>query len=66
MDITSLSNIGPRQRRWRLAYGLVALAAGFALALALVTNDVPQWWRLALWLPFTAAAIGILQAYHKT
>ncbi len=66
MDITNLSNIGPRQRRRRLAYGLVALVTGLALALALVTNDAPQWWRLALWVPFTAAAIGILQAYHKT
>lgn len=59
-------NIGPRGRRQRMTFGVVAIAAGLAGAVALVVLGVARPWRLALFLPFVAGAFGVFQARAST
>ncbi len=59
-------NIGPQERRKRLLFGVGLFAASLALAAILGLAGVSRWWRLALFFPFTAAAIGPAQARAKT
>ncbi len=61
-----VENIGPRERRRRAVFGLLALAVGLALAAALVLSGANRWWRLVLFLPFAGSAAGFLQAREKT
>lgn len=59
-------NIGPRERRKRMRFGAVVLIAGAGLAALLVGLQADRLWRLLLFLPFWAGALGILQAREKT
>ena len=61
-----IPNINRRQRRRRLAAGLVALAFSLALLLAFLIIGASIWWRLALLPPFFAAASGVFQWREKT
>ena len=61
-----VENIGPRERRRRAVFGLLALAVGLALAAALVLAGAARAWRLVLFLPFAGSAAGFLQAHEKT
>ena len=61
-----ITNIGPRERRRRLRFGVVLLVAGAALAVLLIGIDVHRLWRFLLFLPFWAGAAGVLQAREKT
>jgi len=61
-----LANIGPAQRRLRLRFGAVALAVTLAALVGLVIAEVGRGWRLALFLPFFAAATGYFQARERT
>jgi hypothetical protein len=63
MDV---ANIGPRGRRRRLRFGLIAFAASVALGAALLAADVAPRWRLTLALPLFLAALGYFQARAKT
>lgn len=62
----NVANIGPRERRKRLAFGLLMLALGAALALGAVVTGGARLRRIALAIPFWLAAIGIFQAREKT
>ncbi len=57
-------NLGPGERRKRLAFGAVALAGAAGLAFAGVTNTVFQ--RIVLFVLFWIAALGLFQAKEKT
>lgn len=59
-------NIGPLERRKRMRFGAVVLIAGAGLAALLVGLQADRLWRLLLFLPFWAGALGILQAREKT
>ncbi len=61
-----VENIGPRERRRRAGFGLIALAIGAGLAAALVLSGLERWWRLAVFFPFAGAAAGFLQARART
>lgn len=61
-----IANIGPQERRRRLAFGAVAFVFGLALAAALVLTGVHPLWRIVLFLPFASAGIGYFQARDKT
>jgi|HubBroStandDraft_2_1064218.scaffolds.fasta_scaffold341728_2 hypothetical protein len=61
-----IANIGRRGRRQRATFGIVLLVVGAGILVALVVSGAPRAWRLALFLPFWAAAIGVLQAREKT
>jgi len=57
-------NLGPGERRKRLAFGAVALAGAVGLAVAGVTSTVVQ--RILLFVLFWLAALGLFQAKEKT
>lgn len=59
-------NIGPRERRKRMHFGLVMLGVGAVALAALAAAGLPRLWRLALFLPFWAGALGVFQAREKT
>ena len=59
-------NIGPTQRKMREIFGVVALAMGAGLTLALIAWEVAWPWRAATFFPFYAGAVGLLQARKKT
>jgi hypothetical protein len=46
--------------------GIVLLSIGAVMATALVMADAQRLWRLTLFLPFWAGALGVLQAREKT
>jgi hypothetical protein len=59
------ANIGLRQRRQRLLYGLVMLVVG----LAVVVMDLAgasRWWLVAVFAFFWVGALGVLQARGHT
>lgn len=59
-------NIGPRERHRRLVagVGLLVLAAGVAGILLWV--EVPRLWRVLVFLPAWAGALGVFQVTAKT
>ncbi len=61
-----IPNIGPRERRTRLAFGVVAIAAGLLLSTALIMAGVHPLWRIIVLLPFWAGATGVFEAREKT
>lgn len=65
-DTQCVPNIGPRGRRQRMAFGIVAIAIGVGLAVSFVALGVARPWRLALFLPFVAGAVGVFQARAST
>lgn len=63
---TCIPNIGLREQRKRMTFGLVLFVASAAVAAVLVATGVSRGWRLALFLPLWAAATGFFQAREKT
>ncbi len=64
--VVCFSNIGPRQQRRRLVFGLIAFAVGIAMAALLILSGVAVGWRIFLFVPFASAGIGYFQARDKT
>ena len=60
------ANIGPREQRRRLMFGLAAFVVGIVLAALLILIGVNPLWRVFLFLPFAAAGVGYFQARDKT
>ena len=65
-QVVCFTNIGPKQQRKRMVFGLVAFAVGIALAALLILIDANVWWRVGLFFPFAAAGSGYFQARDKT
>ncbi len=63
---TCIANISPRERRRRLAFGVVALAAGLAVLVVLMVAGADRWWRLPLILLYFPAATGYFQWRDQT
>ena len=61
-----VANIGPRQRRQRLVFGIVAFAAGAVILAGLLAAGAPRATRLLAVLPFWAGMLGFLQHREKT
>ena len=61
-----VANIGPRERRKRLVFGIAGLGVGAAIALLLILIPAPLPWRAPLFLPFFVGALGVFQAREKT
>jgi hypothetical protein len=61
-----IANIGPKQRRMRLNFGIVAGLAGVAMAIVLAYLDVQWWMRAVVFLPFYLAGSGFWQWRDKT
>jgi hypothetical protein len=64
--VTVDGNLGPREQRKRLVFGMAMLAVALALTAALLTTGASRWWRLVLFLPFALAGHGLFQAREKT
>ena len=60
------ANIGTRERRKRLVFGIAALVAAILISGLLVYIHAPLVWRLPLFLLFYVGALGYYQARDKT
>jgi di/tricarboxylate transporter len=60
------ANIGRRERRKRLVFGITALVAAIVISGLLVYIQAPVVWRLPLFLLFYVGALGYFQARDKT
>jgi hypothetical protein len=63
---TIARNIGSAGRRQRLIGGAVLLALGLVAALLLLLTGADRGLRVALFVPFMAGAVGLLQARDHT
>jgi hypothetical protein len=61
-----IPNIGVRERKKRLTFGLVALGVSVVLAGALLGRGASRLSRLTLLLPLWMASLGYFQARGKT
>lgn len=66
MSAAACPNIGPRERQRRLVAGFFFLAIAICVAGSLVVFNAPRPWRLLVFLPTWAAAIGFFQVSAKT
>jgi hypothetical protein len=61
-----IPNIGPRERRRRLVGGFVFLLITACVGGGLILFNAPRPWRLLVFLPAWASALGFFQASAKT
>ena len=61
-----VANIGPRERRKRMLMGAVMLVVAAGALAVLAATGVHRAWRLALFVPFSLAALGWFQARERT
>ena len=66
MTDTLCANIGPRERQRRLVGGFFFLAIAICVGGCLILFNAPRPWRLLVFLPTWAAAIGFFQVRAKT
>ena len=66
MNDAVCANIGPRQRQRRLIGGFVFLAVTVAVGTSVMLFNAPRPWRLLVFLPAWATAIGFFQVSAKT
>lgn len=66
MSDTVCANIGPRQRQRRLVGGVFFLVIAIGVAAAVIVFNAPRPWRVLVFLPAWAAAIGFFQVRAKT
>jgi hypothetical protein len=59
-------NIGPRERKKRMTFGVLLLGAALVGSALALTVDLSRPYRLLLLLPFWAGALGVFQARAKT
>ena len=60
------ANIGPRERRRRATFGIVLVCASLVTAALLINADVARGWRLLLFVPLWAGALGFFLARGRT
>ena len=63
--IPGVCNIGDEEIRMRKRTGQIGLVVTIALWALFIWFDVPQIWRLTLFIPATMSATGLLQAYMR-
>ncbi|MCX6018848.1 MAG: hypothetical protein NTZ50_10185 [Chloroflexi bacterium] len=66
MGEVCIANIGPKQRRMRLGFGIVVGIVSVAFAAFIMLTGQPLWMRTLAFLPFSAAALGFFQYREKT
>jgi fatty acid desaturase len=65
-DQACIPNISRRERRNRLASGIVMALVSVAVLVALLAAGVGRWWRLVLTPLFWGAAVGLFQWQDET
>lgn len=63
---TSVANIGAWGRRRRTIIGIVSLAVGVAVVVAVAATGMSPGWALVAFVPFTFAMLGFMQAKKST
>jgi hypothetical protein len=61
-----IANIGPRERQKRLVFGVTALFLSLVISAIFVIEGVRPVWRLTLFIPLFAGALGFFQARDRT
>ncbi|MBD3380729.1 MAG: hypothetical protein GF404_00890 [candidate division Zixibacteria bacterium] len=61
-----IENIGPKESRRRMFFGLLVFAVTIVILGVMMATDISRWWRLALFIPFSMAALGFIQSTRKT
>jgi hypothetical protein len=61
-----IANIGPKQRRQRLMFGIYTFAAALVMLGVMLVMRLDFWWRLPLFVPFVLATSGYYQARDRT
>jgi hypothetical protein len=61
-----IPNISPRERRKRLAGGVIQFLFSLVVFAVLIAVGVDRWWRLILLPMFWGAAVGFFQWRDKT
>jgi hypothetical protein len=64
--VSCIANIGPRERQKRLVFGVTALALSLVISAIFVIEGVRPVWRLTLFIPLFAGALGFFQARDRT
>jgi hypothetical protein len=65
-DETVIANIGPSERQKRLVFGAIALLLSVVISAIFVIEGVRPIWRLTLFVPLFAGALGFFQARDRT
>jgi hypothetical protein len=63
---SSIANIGPRERQKRLVFGVAALFLSVVISAIFVIEGVRLIWRLMLFVPLFAGALGFFHARDRT
>jgi hypothetical protein len=61
-----IANIGPRERRKRMTFGVLLLGLAGLSAVAALLLHAHRLWSVALFLPFWVGALGVFQATGMT
>jgi hypothetical protein len=61
-----IANIGPRERRKRMRFGVIGIALGAGVGALLIALGFGRLWRLGVLLPFWVGTVGLFQALEKT
>ncbi|NIP42920.1 MAG: hypothetical protein GWO41_17140 [candidate division Zixibacteria bacterium] len=61
-----MRNIGPKESRKRLAFGIGTFIVTVFVLVIMIALDISRWWRIVLFIPFMMATIGFLQFKEKT
>src|SRR2546422_11679923 len=64
--VVRVANIGPKGRRRRALMGVGTLSAGIAALVVLLLSGGGRGWRVALFVPFWAGALGVFPARGHT
>ena len=64
--VSCIANIGPHERQKRLVFGVTALVLSLVISAIFVIEGVRPVWRLTLFIPLFAGALGFFQARDRT
>ncbi|MBD3218841.1 MAG: hypothetical protein GF310_11220 [candidate division Zixibacteria bacterium] len=62
----AVENIGPKESRKRLAFGIGMFIITVFLLIITIAIDLSRWWRLFLFIPFMMSTVGFFQYKEKT
>jgi len=65
-DIGPIENIGPRESRKRIIFGIAVLSLTIFILIVEINVGLNRFWRLPLFFLFMMASLGFFQAREKT
>lgn len=65
-SVVACQNLGPKEIRRRRLLGYLGLNVGVILAIIFIWQDVSDYLRMLVFIPFFVGYLGILQALQKT